>query len=128
MLTASYAFLSPPLTISTFQIGLIYPFDTTHYLVPFPVAFNCASTVLNCQVQTIAGTTARYSEPISVPLTTFNYTSSSSTQFSQSGLYLNEGQYQLSNCTLDNGQSITDPNTQFIIQIQYEKPVGKMNN
>ncbi len=125
LLTASYAFLSSPLTISTFEIGLIYPFDTSTYLVPFPVVFNCATSVRYCQLQTIAGTTSRYSEPIYVPLTSFNYTSTPSNQM---GLYLKQGQYQLSNCTLDNGQYITDPNTQFIIQIQYEKTVGKINN
>ena len=41
------------------------------------------------------------------------------------GLYLKQGRYQLSNCSLNNDQQMTDPQTIFQIQIQYEKPVGK---
>src|SRR5690349_8350160 len=42
ILTAHYAFLSSISSISTFEVGLIYPFLTSNYLVPFPVIFNCA--------------------------------------------------------------------------------------
>jgi hypothetical protein len=122
ILTASYAFLSS----SIFELGLIYQFSTSNYLIPFPVIFNCASIVRSCQLKTMAGTTmiSRDSEPIRVSLTPFNYTSTS-VQFNQMGLYLKQGQYQLSNCTLNNGQQITDPESIFYIQILYEKSVGK---
>jgi hypothetical protein len=128
ILTADYAFVSSSLSISTFELGLIYPFDTSIYLVPFPVVFNCASIVRSCDITIIGGTTSisRDSEPINVLLTPFNYTSTS-IQFNQMGLYLNQGQYQLSNCLLNDGQSITDNQTIFNIQIQYEKSVGKFN-
>ncbi len=74
----------------------------------------------------MAGTTltSRDSEPINVPLTPFNYTSTS-IQSNQMGLYLIQGQYQLSNCLLNDGQGITDNQTIFNIQILYEKSVGK---
>ncbi|CAF1328303.1 unnamed protein product [Adineta steineri] len=131
-LTASYAFLSTPLSISTFGIGLIYPFSTSVNLVPFPVFLNCASSIQSCQLGTIAvtTTTTRASEPIGVQLSPFNYSSSSSSSilFNQMGLYLNQGSYQLSNCTLNNGQYMTDPQTIFNIQIQYEKTVGTSCN
>jgi hypothetical protein len=73
----------------------------------------------------MAGTTltSRDSESINVPLTQFNFTSTS-IQTNQMGLYLIQGQYQLSNCILNNGQDITDNQTIFNIQIQYEKTVG----
>ena len=124
-LIASYAFLSPPLSISTFELGLIYPFSAIDNLVPFPIFLNCASIVRSCQLKTMAGTTLTSydSESISVQLTPFNYSSSS--QINQMGLYLKEGRYQLSNCSLDDGQNITDPQTTFDIQIQYEKTVGR---
>jgi len=125
ILTAEYAFLSSPLTISTFDIGLIYPFSTSTYLVPFPIFLNCASIVNSCQLKTMAGTTltSRDSEPINVPLTPINFTSTS-IQSNQMGLYLIEGKYQLSNCILNNGEAITDNQTIFNIQIQYEETVG----
>jgi len=125
ILTAEYAFLSSTLSISTFEIGLIYPFSTSTYLVPFPIFLNCASIVNSCQLKTMAGTTltSRDSESINVPLTQFNFTSTS-IQTNQMGLYLIQGQYQLSNCILNNGQYITDNQTIFNIQIQYEKTVG----
>lgn len=127
-LTASYAFLFSPLSISTFELGLIYPFSTSTYLVPFPILTGCASIVHSCQLKTMAGTASitRDSEPIRVPLTQFNYTSNS-IPFNQMGLYLRQGQYQLSNCLLDDGHSITEPDTVFNIQIQYEKSVGKFD-
>jgi hypothetical protein len=123
LLTASYAFSSS--SLSTFQLGLIYQFPNLNYLVPFPIIFDCASIVRSCQLKTTPGTTitSRDSEPIHVDLTSFNYTST--IQFNQMGLYLRQGQYQLSNCSLNNGQQMTDPQTIFHIQIQYEKPVGK---
>lgn len=125
ILTAEYAFSSLPLNISSFEFGLIYPFSTSTptYLVPFPIIFNCASIVRSCQLNIMAGTTttSRDGEPINVPLTQFNYTST----LNQMGLYLKEGQYQLSNCLLNDGQDITDNQTIFNIQIQYEKSVGK---
>jgi hypothetical protein len=128
-LTASYAFVSSPLSISTFNIGLIYPFSPSTYLVPFPVIFNCASVVRSCQLKTLAVTplTSRDSEAIFVQLTQFNY-SSTSNQFSQMGLYLREGRYQLANCLLNDGQFMTDPQTIFNIELQYEKSVGKFNH
>jgi hypothetical protein len=119
ILTASYAF-----TLSTFQFGLIYQFSSTNFLVPFPIIFDCASIVRSCQLKTMPGTTvtSRDSEPINVQLTPFNYTTTV-----QMGLYLKQGRYQLSNCSLNNGQQMTDPQTIFYIQIQYEKSVGKIN-
>ncbi|CAF2589887.1 unnamed protein product [Rotaria sp. Silwood2] len=127
--TASYTFLSSPLSISTFELGLIYPFSTLTYLVPFPVLFDCASIVRSCQLQTMAVTASisRDSEPIRAQLTQFNYTSTS-IPLNQMGLYLREGQYKLSNCSLNDGQYITEPNTIFNIQIQYEKSVGTSCN
>ncbi|CAF1252799.1 unnamed protein product [Rotaria sordida] len=125
ILTASYTFLLSSLSISTFELGLIYPFSTLTYLVPFPVLFNCASIVRSCQLQTMAGTASisRDSEPIRVQLTQFNYTSTS-IPLNQMGLYLKQGRYKLSNCSLNDGEYITEPNTIFNIQIQYEKSVG----
>jgi hypothetical protein len=125
-LTASYAFVSSPLSISTFEVGLFYNFSALNYLVPFPVLLNCASVVRSCLLTTVAGstTTSRDSEPIPVPLTAFNYTTPSG-PLSQMGLYLKQGQYQLSYCYLNDGSQMTDPQTVFSIQIQYEKPVGK---
>jgi len=122
-LIASYSFLSS--SFSSFQLGLIYQFSTSNYLVPFPIIFNCANIVHSCQLKTITGTTiiSRYSEPINVQLTSFNYT-----KFNQMGLYLKQGRYQLSNCLLNNQQQITDSQTIFNIEIQYEKSVGKIDN
>jgi hypothetical protein len=126
ILTADYAFASTSSSISTFEIGLIYPFSTSNYLVPFPILFNCASVVRSCQLKTMAGTTStsRDSEAINVQLTPFNYTSTS-IPLNQMGFYLKQGQYQLSSCLLNDGSSITDNQTVFNIQIQYEKSVGK---
>ncbi|CAF0738098.1 unnamed protein product [Adineta ricciae] len=128
-LIASYSFLSSTASISTFEVGLIYPFSTSTYLVPFPIILDCGSIVSSCQLQTVAGSTltSRYSEPIVVPLTPFNY-SSSSISLNQMGLYLRQGQYQLSNCSINNGQYMTDPQTIFNIEIDYEKPVGTLCN
>lgn len=124
-LTASYAFASA----STFELGLIYPFSSTNYLVPFPIIFDCASVVRSCQLKTVTGTTlaTRDSEPIRVQLTAFNYSqpAAAATRFSQMSLYLKQGRYQLSNCSLDDEQHMTDPRTIFHLNIQYEKPVGK---
>ena len=127
-LIASYSFLSSTASISTFEIGLIYPFSTSTYLVPFPIILDCGSIVSSCQLQTVAGSTltSRYSEPIVVPLTPFNY-SSNSISLNQMGLYLRQGQYQLSNCSINNGQYMTDPQTIFNIEIDYEEPVGKFH-
>jgi len=125
-LTASYAFTSS----STFELGLIYQLSPSNYLVPFPVIFDCASIVRSCQLTTIAGTTmtSRDSEPIRVQLTSLNYTkTTTSVEFNQMSLFLKQGRYQLSNCSLNNGQQMTDPQTIFHIQIQYEKSVGKSN-
>jgi hypothetical protein len=126
VLIAEYAFISSPLAISTFDLGLIYPFSSSDYFVPFPILLNCASIVSSCQLKIMAGTTltSRDSEPINAPLTPFNYTSTS-IQSNQMGLYLIQGQYQLSNCLLNDGQGITDNQTIFNIQILYEKSVGK---
>ncbi|CAF3413433.1 unnamed protein product [Rotaria sp. Silwood1] len=126
-LTANYAFISSSLLLSTFELGLIYQFSTSTYLVPFPVILDCASIVHSCQLKTMTGTTiiSRDSESIRVQLTSFNYTSiTRKVQFNQMGLYLKQGRYQLSNCSLNNGQQMTDPKTIFYIQIQYEKSVG----
>ncbi|CAF1353313.1 unnamed protein product [Rotaria sp. Silwood1] len=125
ILTASYTFLFSSSSISTFELGLIYPFSSLTYLVPFPVLFDCASIVRSCQLQTMTGTASisRESEPIPVQLTQFNYTSTSM-PLNQMGLYLKQGRYKLSNCSLNDGQQITEPNTIFNIQIQYEKSVG----
>ncbi|CAF0877014.1 unnamed protein product [Rotaria sordida] len=126
-LTANYAFISSSLLLSTFELGLIYQFSTTNYLVPFPVIFNCASIVHSCQLKTMKDTTmiTHDSEPIRVQLTSFNYMSiTRQVQFNQMGLYLKQGRYQLSNCSLNDGQQMTDPKTIFYIQIQYEKSIG----
>lgn len=127
-LIASYTFQPASFTLSTFEFGLIYQFSTSNYLVPFPVVFDCAPIVQSCQLKTMKSSAmaSRGSEPIRVQLTSFNYTSpSTKSQFNQMGLYLKQGRYQLSNCTLSNGKQMTDPNTVFHIQIQYEKSVGK---
>lgn len=128
ILTAGYSFLSAPLSISTFEVGLVYPFSTSNKFVPFPFLLNCAYSVRSCQLKTIAVAqyTSRDSEAILVQLTSFNY-KSSSISFNQMGLYLREGRYQLSNCLLNDEHSITEPNTTFIIEIKYEKVVGKFN-
>jgi hypothetical protein len=118
ILTASYSFLSS--SFSPFQLGLIYQFSSSNFLVPFPIIFNCAERVQSCQLKTITGI-SQDSEPIHVRLTSFNFTTITSM-----GLYLKQGRYQLSNCSLNNGQQITDPQTTFYIQIQYEKSVGKL--
>jgi hypothetical protein len=122
ILTANYAFLSS--AFSTFELGLIYQFSISNFLVPFPVIFDCAEIVRSCQLKTI---TSGDSEPIHVQLTSFNYktTTTTSIPFNQMGLYLRQGRYELSNCSLNQGQQITDPQTRFYIKIQYEKSVGK---
>ncbi|UJR32862.1 hypothetical protein I4U23_020323 [Adineta vaga] len=123
ILTASYAFSLP----STFELGLIYPFPSSNYLVPFPIIFDCAAIVQSCQLKTMTGTTitTRDSEPIHVQLTSFNYTKTTTLgEFNQMSLFLKQGRYQLSNCSLNNDQQMTDPQTIFNIQIQYEKSVG----
>ena len=72
--------------------------------------------------------TSHNSESIHVQLTSFNYsTRISSVKFNQMGLYLKEGRYQLSNCSLNYGQQMTDPKTIFYIQIQYEKSAGMLH-
>jgi hypothetical protein len=126
VLIAEYAFVSAPLSVSTYDLGLIYPFSSTNYFVPFPILLNCASIVSSCQLKIMAGSTvtSRDAEPINVALTQFNYTSTS-IQSNQRGLYLIQGQYQLSNCLLNDGQDVTDNQTIFNIQILYEKSVGK---
>lgn len=123
VLTAEYALLSSAVNLSAFEIGLIYQFPSISDLVPFPVFLSCSANVLSCQLTTMAGTTsqARDSEPITVNLINLNYTSVNS----QRSLYLIQGEYQLSNCLLDNGESITDNQTVLNIQIQYEKAVGR---
>ena len=125
VLTAYYAFISPSTTISTYDLGLIYPFATTNYLVPFPLLFNCTSMMIqSCLLQRLAGSgtlMARDGEPINVPTSSINYTFA----LNQRGFYLREGQYQLSQCSLDNGQIIADNQTRFSIQIRYEKSQGK---
>jgi hypothetical protein len=123
-LIASYSFLYS--SFSTFELGLIYQFSSSNFLVPFPIIFNCANIVHSCQLKTItAGTKiiSRDSESINVQLTSFKYT-----KFNQMGLYLKQGRYQLSNCLLNNQTQITDSQTIFNIEIQYEKSVGKINN
>ncbi|CAF3753537.1 unnamed protein product [Rotaria socialis] len=130
-LTANFAFTPSSFSLSSFEFGLIYRFPTSNYLVPFPVIFDCASIVHSCQLKTITGTTTalRDSEPIRVQLTPFNYMSTiTRTPFNQMGLYLKQGRYEISNCSLNNGQQTTDPKTIFNIQIQYEKPVGSSCN
>ena len=127
---ASYASNHSIESLSAFQLGLIYQFSSSNFLVPFPLILNCSSTVRSCQLKTIAGTTSstRDSEPIRVQLSLFNYTTTTTTSVSllnQMGLYLRQGRYQLSNCTLNDGQDITDPEQIFSIDIQYEKSIGK---
>ena len=124
VLRASYAFAP----LSTFELGLIYQFSTSNYLLPFPIVFDCASLVRSCQLKTMTGTTgpSRNSEPIRVQLTRFNYSNvRTASPFNQMGLYLKQGRYQLSNCTLNDGHETTDPQTIFHLNIQYEKSVGK---
>lgn len=120
ILTASYSFS----TSSIYELGLIYQFSSSNYLVPFPIIFNCVKFIQTCQLKTV--TTSRVSESINVQLTSFNYTTkTTSNLFNQMGLYLKQGRYQLSNCLSNNGQDITNPQTIFYIEIQYEKSVGK---
>jgi hypothetical protein len=123
ILKANYAFLS---SSTPFELGLIYQFSSSNYLVPFPIRFNCAPVVRSCQLKTMTGTTltSRDSESIHVQLTSFNFTTTT-IQFNSMGLYLKQGRYQLSNCSLNNGQQMTDPKTIFNIQVEYEKSVGK---
>ena len=128
VLRASYAFGS---LSSTFELGLVYQFSTSNYLLPFPIIFNCASHVRSCQLKTMTGTTGptRNSEPILVQLTRFNYSNvRTASPFNQMGLYLKQGRYQLSNCTLNDGHDSTDPQTIFHLNIQYEKSVGKRSS
>jgi hypothetical protein len=129
ILKANYAFLLSS-SSSSFELGLIYQFSSSNYLVPFPILFDCASIVRSCQLKTITGTTipSRDSESIRVQLTSFNFTTTTSIQLNSMGLYLKQGRYQLSNCSLNNGQQMTDPQTIFDIQIQYEKSVGKLSD
>lgn len=119
ILTASYSFT----TNSIFEFGLIYQFSSSNYFLPFPIIFNCTEFIQTCQLKTI--TTAKNSESINVQLTSFNFTNRmTSNTFQQMGLYLKQGRYQLSNCSVNNGKQITDSQTIFYIEIQYEKPVG----
>jgi len=125
ILTAQYDLFSTVGNLSRFQLGLIYRFPSIATdLVPFPIVFTCSPNVVSCQLETMAGTTSvtRLGEPITVNLINVNYTS---VNIDQKSLYLRQGQYQLSRCLLDNGQLITDNQTIFSIQIQYEKPVGR---
>lgn len=127
VLTAYYALISPSTTISAYDLGLIYSFATTNYFVPFPLLLNCTSMMIqSCLLQRVAGSSsstlmARDGEPINVRLSSINYTFA----LNQQGFYLGEGQYQLSNCSLNNGQIIADNQTKFSIQIRYEKSQGK---
>lgn len=128
-LTAGYAFDAP----STYELGLIYLFRSSHYFVPFPILFNCTTIVESCRMKTIAGSmlTSRESESIPVPLTPANYTTtttSTSFRINQMGLYLAQGRYQLSNCTWNNASSITDPRQIFDIEIRFERTIGKVFN
>lgn len=120
VLTASYAFVSS----STYNLGLIYPFATNNYLVPFPLWLNCSSMIESCLLERIAGSrlSTRDGELINVPSSLINFTFA----FNQRVFYLGEGQYQLSNCAFDNGRSKTDNQTKFSIQIRYEKSSGKI--
>lgn len=122
-LTAHHAFLST-VQLSDLQFGLIYQFPSSDYLVPFPIIFNCTTMVRTCQLKTIPSTTipSRYSEPINVQLTPLNLTTNGLITM---GLYLKQGRYQLSHCSLNNGEQMTDPQMIFDIQIQYEKSIGK---
>ncbi|CAF3427681.1 unnamed protein product [Rotaria socialis] len=129
ILTASYASPTSSLSISTFELGLIYTFGASNPLVPFPVLLNCTSIVRSCQLTIMAGSTSisRDAEPIRVQLTQFNYTSTLISP-NQMGLYLKEGLYQLSDCLLNDGQLITEQNTTFYIRIKYEKSAGSSCN
>lgn len=123
VLTASYAFVSPSVSTSTYDLGLIYPFATNNYLVPFPLWLNCTSMIQSCLLEKIAGSrlTSRDGELINVPSSLINYTFA----LNQRVFYLGEGQYQLSNCLFNNGQAKTDNQTKFSIEIRYEKSSGK---
>ena len=126
-LAASYAFTSSRF-ISRFELGLIYQYPSNDYLVPFPIRFNCTSIIHSCQLRSMTSSNlpSINSEPIRVQLTSINYTTvRTSLQWQQMGLYLKQGRYQLSNCTLDDEQTITHPRTLFFIDIQYEKSIGK---
>lgn len=130
VLTANHAFLSTG-HLTNFELGLIYQFPGGDHLVPFPVIFNCATMVRTCQLKTISTTTitSHESEPINVQLTPLNLTTRTSNVLKTMGLYLKQGRYQLSNCSLNShGNEWTDMQTSFDIQIHYEKSVGKYVN
>ena len=125
-LTASYAHL--PSFRSTFELGLIYRFSPNNSLVPFPIVFDCASQVVSCQlkIMTTTNNPSENAEPMRVRLTSLNYTNSLTTNaWSQMSLYLKQGRYQLNNCSLDDGRVLSDAQTIFHIDIQYEKALGK---
>lgn len=116
-LFAHHAFLS---SVSSLEFGLIYQYSQSNYLVPFPLLLSCTNTIYSCQLTTM---TTRDFEPIHVQLTALNFTRFNHTM----GLYLKQGRYQLSNCSINNNnnqQDFTDLKTIFYIDIQYEKPVG----
>lgn len=123
-LTAHHAFLST-IQRSILQFGLIYQFPSSDYLVPFPILFTCATMVQTCQLKMIPTSTipSRHSEAINVQLTPLNFTSNR--MMNIMGLYLKQGRYQLSHCSFNNGELITDPQMMFDIHIQYEKSIGK---
>ena len=125
LLTAHHAFLSSG-QLSSFELGLIYQFPGGDHLVPFPVIFNCAKMVRTCQLKTLSSTTinSHESEPINVQLTPLNLTTTMN-GLNTMGLYLKQGRYQLSNCSLNSGDESSDAQKIFDIQIQYEKSVGK---
>lgn len=136
VLRAPFAFNSPNQNSTAFQLGSVYQFRNANFLIPFPIILNCSQRVRRCQLKTIAVTNfvIRDSEPIPASLNPFNYTngtmSSTTTTtmnsiFTQMGLYLKQGRYQLNNCTLNDGFDQTDPLQIFSIDIQYEKSIGK---
>ena len=121
-LFASYAFQS--LDIG-FQLGLIYPYGSNEYLLPFPLMLNCASDVQSCQLKSINNPSSN-AEWIRVQLNNINYTDDRTNQlWNQRSFFLRQGRYQLSNCSMNNGQFITDSQTILSLEIHYEKSQGE---
>ena len=121
-LFASYAFQSLD---NRFQLGLIYPYGSNDYLLPFPLMLDCASDVQSCQLKSISNPSSN-AEWIRVQLNSINYTDARTNQlWNQRSFFLKQGRYQLSNCSMNNGEFVTDPRTIFSLDIQNEKSQGE---
>ncbi|CAF1266685.1 unnamed protein product [Didymodactylos carnosus] len=109
------------------QLGLIYSFNK-NYFVPFPIMLTCSDTkqAQYCQYNTVYVNSRHIttrSEPISVSLTRLNYANIGSVY----SLYLPQGRFQLTNCSL--GQNLSTDETFLLdIEIKYEQFVGNFCN